>query len=206
MTTGERIKYLRKLAKLSGAELSKLSGISHTIIRKYETNRGEPKEIQIFQIAEALNVNTYAITKKAYHYRFKTVGDLFGIIFMLYKSGFLRFDGIRNIDNKLCSEIKLSINPLVEQFITGFYKDSKSSNIQDFNFFLNNSFMESEFYEDFLCWEMYNDKLNTYVERFRCEHCNETGYINEVKRLNKIIEEHELILLYNQEELYKQNN
>lgn len=201
MTTGERIQRFRKLAKISGAELSRLSGISHTIIRKYETNRSVPKPAQIYKISEALNISPYAITGNEYNCRLKTIGDLYSLIIILYKSNLLWFDGIRNPDGKLCSSIECIINPIIEKFANVTFNNGETTKLDNLILVLNENISKSNSYNDFLLWEMYNDKLKAFIKRYKERHSNEDSYLDTIKALTSNIEEYEIKLLYSQEEL-----
>lgn len=57
MTIGESIRKYRKEKGWSQRKLSELSGVSHTQIANYETNRTKPTLETIVKIANALNVN-----------------------------------------------------------------------------------------------------------------------------------------------------
>lgn len=57
MTTGEKIKYLRTNIGITSEELANITGINHSLIKKYETNRVVPKQNQIEKLAKALNVS-----------------------------------------------------------------------------------------------------------------------------------------------------
>lgn len=58
MTTGEKIKHFRKKVGMTQVQLSEVTGINLTTIKRYETDIIEPKLININKIAEALDVNT----------------------------------------------------------------------------------------------------------------------------------------------------
>lgn len=55
MTTGELIREYRKAAGLTQKELGARSGIAEPTIRKYESNRLNPKIETLYKIAKALN-------------------------------------------------------------------------------------------------------------------------------------------------------
>lgn len=56
MTTGEKIKLARQTAKLTQKKLSELTGIAEPTIRKYESNRLNPKKETLQKIAVPLGV------------------------------------------------------------------------------------------------------------------------------------------------------
>lgn len=57
MTTGEKIKSARQNAKLTQKKLSELTGIAEPTIRKYESNRLNPKKETLQKIAFPLGVD-----------------------------------------------------------------------------------------------------------------------------------------------------
>ena len=94
MTIGEKIKYFRTRIGITQSKLAELSGIHPVSIRKYETNKMQPQIEQIERIASVLDVNVSAIvgynTKPAV---VRTVGDLTGVLMMLYKAHILMIIG-----------------------------------------------------------------------------------------------------------------
>lgn len=56
MNTGERIKKARKNAKMTQKELGEKCGINEANIRKYESNRQNPKNETLGRIADALGI------------------------------------------------------------------------------------------------------------------------------------------------------
>lgn len=58
MTFGDRLKYFRKQKQLSQGDLSKIVGISQTVISSYEQNKSKPKFEHIVPIAKALDITT----------------------------------------------------------------------------------------------------------------------------------------------------
>ena len=93
-TVGDRIRYFRKDRKMTQDKLAELTGIHPVSIRKYETNKMQPQIEQIERIASVLDVNVSAIvgynTKPAV---VRTVGDLTGVLMMLYKAHILMIIG-----------------------------------------------------------------------------------------------------------------
>ena len=57
MTTGEKIRAARKKANLTQKRLGELCGIAEPTIRKYESDRLNPKAITLRKIAKALHVD-----------------------------------------------------------------------------------------------------------------------------------------------------
>lgn len=62
MTTGELIRKCRKEAGLTQKELGERAGIAEPTIRKYESNRLNPKIETLQKIADALKVNVSELT------------------------------------------------------------------------------------------------------------------------------------------------
>ena len=77
MNIGDKIRYFRTSHKLSQDQLSDLSGINISTIRKYETGERNPKPDQLLKIADALGVsiNTFL------DFDIKTISDLLSLIF-----------------------------------------------------------------------------------------------------------------------------
>ena len=84
MTIGEKIKYLRTNIGITGEELANITGINHSLIKKYETNRVVPKQNQIEIIAKALKINPNAILGNNI-YQYKKSDDIFSVILLLSK-------------------------------------------------------------------------------------------------------------------------
>ena len=61
MTTGELIRQKRKQAGLTQRELGERAGIAEPTIRKYESNRLNPKPATLKKIAAALGVEWYEL-------------------------------------------------------------------------------------------------------------------------------------------------
>lgn len=59
-TTGEKIRYYRKLRGLYQGELGEKIGVSKGAIRHYETDFRTPKQSQVEAIAEALDISPLA--------------------------------------------------------------------------------------------------------------------------------------------------
>lgn len=193
MTLGKRIQKFRKLSKISGADLAMNTGISHTVIRKYETDRTLPKKPQIDVISDALNVSPYSIIGNEYTHRLKTIGDLFGILIILYDAKIIEFNGIRDTSGKLIPPISCTINEQVKKLMD---IDDVNATIN-----INNLLFTNDVLNDFLNWEMYNDRLNAYVNRYREEHFQEKEYIDTIKNFIDCISEYEIKLMYCQNEI-----
>lgn len=96
MNIGEQIKYLRKRRHITQEQLAQVTGIHPVTIRKYETNKLQPKKEQINKIASALLVSPLAFGEfDSNKLSLKTTGDLMGLLIMLYKSGVIGITGRR---------------------------------------------------------------------------------------------------------------
>ena len=90
MTIGEKIKYFREKQGMTQAKLAELTGIHPVSIRKYEIDKMEPKEPQIERIAEALKINTFALTGiGAPKMKYDTVGNVMGVLMYMIKTGII---------------------------------------------------------------------------------------------------------------------
>lgn len=67
MTTGELIRKCRKEAGLTQKELGERAGIAEPTIRKYESNRLNPKIETLQKIADALNVSVSELSDNVQH-------------------------------------------------------------------------------------------------------------------------------------------
>ena len=132
LTIGERIKYFRKQRGYTQAQLAELTGIHPVSIRKYETNKMQPQQMQIEKIAEALHVNSGAIS--GFHSRvikLKTVGDLMGLLVLLHKSDILRIEGERGQDGIIKPDAaRLIPNPILKEYLPLTVMDDPDNTIQ----------------------------------------------------------------------------
>lgn len=69
MTIGEKIRNLRKEKGLTQKSLGELCGINEANIRKYESNKQNPKVITLKKIADALDVNYLDLLEVESHTR-----------------------------------------------------------------------------------------------------------------------------------------
>lgn len=153
MTTGDKIKYLRKQLGITQAQLAEITGIHIVTIKKYETNKVQPLPAQIEKLSSALRVGCVALAGiDKTGLRIQTVGDLLGIIMALCNLGFFKFSGQRNSDQMLIAETaNLQINPNLNSFIE-LTTNNGTINISDF--FIK---LKSEtFFHDLLRWEQIN--------------------------------------------------
>ena len=78
-TTGEKIRYYRKLRGLYQGELGEKIGVSEGAIRHYETDFGTPKQPQVEAIAETLDISPLALKG----FRVENARDLLGPLLQL---------------------------------------------------------------------------------------------------------------------------
>lgn len=79
MTTGEKIRYYRKLRGLYQGELGERIGVSEGAIRHYETDFRTPKQPQVEAIAEALDISPLALKD----FGVENARDLLGLLLQL---------------------------------------------------------------------------------------------------------------------------
>lgn len=102
MTIGEKIKYLRERVGLTQSQLAYATGLHPVSIRKYETNKMQPKLPQIEKIAAALDISPNAlIGLENSNLRLETVGDFMSVLYMLLNTKQLEIKGERNEDGFL---------------------------------------------------------------------------------------------------------
>ena len=102
LTIGDKIKYFRKQRGMTQAQLAELTGIHPVSIRKYETNKMQPQSQQLERIAEALRVNSGALSDSYSDIiHMETKGDLMGLLMLWHKSGILSIEGERGEENLL---------------------------------------------------------------------------------------------------------
>lgn len=152
LTIGDRIKYFRKRRGITQAQLAELTGIHPVSIRKYETNKMQPQSAQIERIAEALHVNSGAISESgAEIIQLKTVGDLMGLLMNWHKSGIMRIEGKRGA-NKLLegSSVHLVPSPALRSCLAVPAEGKKEETIRLDSLRLN---LPDEIFTDLLRWE-----------------------------------------------------
>ena len=119
LTIGDKVKYFRKQRGLTQAQLAELTGIHPVSIRKYETNKMQPQSQQIERIAEALRVNSNALsTSYSDIIHMETKGDLMGLLMLWHKSGILSIKGERGEDNLLdAATVRLQPNTVFGTYL-----------------------------------------------------------------------------------------
>ena len=158
MTIGERIKQYRTTVEMTQDNVARDSDIHPVSIRKYETNKMLPQPSQLEKIAEALDVSYNALIGiDNNNLRFKTVGDLMGLIMTLHNLRFLEITGERDACNLLKADtVKLKFNPVLSNFFELFqliyFDDQATISLKDA--FLK--FKDESMLKILLAWERYN--------------------------------------------------
>lgn len=119
LTVGDKIKYFRKQRGITQAQLAELTGIHPVSIRKYEINKMQPQSQQIERIAEALRVNSGALSDSHSDIiHMETKGDLMGLLMLWHKSGILSIEGERGEDNLLdAATVRLQPNTIFGTYL-----------------------------------------------------------------------------------------
>lgn len=150
MTTGDKIKYLRKQLGLTQAQLAETTGIHLVTIKKYETNKVQPLPAQVERLASALHVGCIALTGiDRSGLQIRTVGDFFGLIMTLCNIGFLELIGERDSKQLILPETaQIRINPILKNYLD---VSAVTGNFDITNFFLH--IKSGDFLLDLLKWE-----------------------------------------------------
>ena len=157
MTIGEKIKYCRKQIGITQDKLAELTGIHPVSIRKYETNKMQPQAPQLEKIAEALGISYNALNGSATAgLRLETVGDLMGVLIVLFNSGLLQIKGERGVDKLLKYEtVSVDINKMLEPYLGIIIKNGrKEKNISLSDMFFD--IKSDKIFMDLLKWEKMN--------------------------------------------------
>lgn len=149
MTIGEKIKLFRKSQNITQAKLASLTGIHFVSIAKYETNKMVPQPVQIEKIADALGINTYALTGIK-PLKFETAGNIMSVMLLLLNAGVIDVNwetwgnGRPNV-----SSAKITLNPVFSSFL------AVGSATQDSNADVNQLFLKftkSNMFGDFIMY------------------------------------------------------
>lgn len=155
LTVGEKIRYFRKKLGITQDQLASVTGIHPVSIRKYETNKMQPQAAQIERIADALHVNRSALDGFDTQFRMKTVGDLYGLLMELHKSGILMLRGERNEEKYITPESAQLVpaSPLAGYFAMQFLESKKKKAIQVNDFTL--CLTDSDVLDKLIKWERF---------------------------------------------------
>lgn len=151
MNIGEQIKYMRKKRKITQNQLAEMTGIHPVTIRKYETDRLQPKKEQVDKIADALSVSPLAFGEfNSNVIRLDTEGDLMGLLIMLYKSKVIHIHP-SEADDQDAAFVEFS--PLLSYYFS-FKENKKNIPMKDGSLRFENSDMQ----KDFVTWARLYDK------------------------------------------------
>lgn len=151
MNIGEQIKYMRKKRKITQNQLAEMTGIHPVTIRKYETDRLQPKKEQVDKIADALSVSPLAFGEfNSNVIRLETEGDLMGLLIMLYKSKVIHIH-TPEADDQDAAFVELS--PLLSYYFS-LKENKKTIPMKDGSLCFKNSDMQ----KDFVTWARLYDK------------------------------------------------
>lgn len=115
MTTGEKIKYLRKQKCVTQTELAQLTGIHQVSIAKYEKDKMIPQPDQLQKIVEALNVSPMIFFDDSI-FKLQTRGDLTGLMITLCKNKILLVKGKRDRNAMLiASTVTFEFSPIISK-------------------------------------------------------------------------------------------
>lgn len=103
----ERIKRYRKIKKISQEDLSNLSGINVSTIKKYECGLRNPKPDQLLKIASALGVSINAFLT----FDINTISDVISLLIQLDEQTDLKLNANKDANgNIIPNSISLSFN------------------------------------------------------------------------------------------------
>lgn len=183
MTVGEKIRYFRKKCGITQGRLAELSDIHPVSIRKYETNKTQPQPAQIAKIADALGINTIALTGTD-TLKFNTAGNVMGVLLLLLNSGILKMTWDNaGLGRPIVSSVKITVNPVFASFLSvGNEGDNSTTD-------LNNLFLKvtkPEFFGDLLSYYAYKEMQKADSEKGKTAE-NDAYY----KQLLELIESQE---------------
>lgn len=157
MTIGEKIKYFREKQGMTQAKLAELTGIHPVSIRKYEIDKMEPKEPQIERIAEALKINTFALTGiGAPKMKYDTVGNVMGVLMYMIKTGIIDLTWEeKSIWKPDYKTVRIIPSPVFNTLFAG-KKDDQSFLLSDFAWIISHEPLLG----DLVGWYQLNQRCN----------------------------------------------
>ncbi len=126
------MKYYRQVKNISQEDLSNLSGINLSTIKKYEVGIRKPKYEQLEKIAEALGINV----NHFYNTEYKTVGDVMSTIISMDRQFGLDIAGSKTDNGKYDPESiyisfkDVNIKKALSEYLS--LKESDSDNADEF--------------------------------------------------------------------------
>lgn len=120
----DKIKRYRKINNMSQEELSTLSGINVSTVKKYECGYRNPKPEQLVKIANALNVSVLVFLS----FDLTTTSDILALLIKLAENSDLEIECQKdNSDNYVTNTISLSFkDPVINQTLVRYLKYKKA--------------------------------------------------------------------------------
>lgn len=143
---------------MTQAQLAELTGIHPVSIRKYEINKMQPQSQQIERIAEALRVNSGALSDSHSDIiHMETKGDLMGLLMLWHKSGILSIEGERGEENLLdAATVHLQPNTVFGTYLALSCDQAKKEEVIRLDN-LSVVLQDKSILQNLLCWEsLYN--------------------------------------------------
>lgn len=168
MTIGEKIKHLRNQLNITQNSLAERANIHPVSVRKYETNKMKPQPVQIEKLAKALNVSPFALIDNYNNLKCHSLGDLYSIMILLYKFGFIDFN-----TSMVSNNVDIQINSKISQlYDLKNYENcqSKILNQHTISISVGQKLKETSSYDKFLEWI----KACKELENFKNSLCNPT--------------------------------
>lgn len=191
MTVGDKIKYCRLRCKITQAKLAELSDISLVSIKRYETNKMIPTELQMKKISRALGIGTIAFSDTYFDClkEMETYGDLIRLLIIFRKNNLILVEGDRTQDGHLNPDtVKFKLNPVIGKFFKQI--NSEEDFIADVPFRLVDAYILKKFLE----WENVYTQFEALLIKYS-ESDNE-AIIQNLKENEDILDMIELELQY----------
>ncbi len=180
MTTGEKIKYLRKQKSVTQTELAQLTGIHQVSIAKYEKDKMIPQPEQLRKIVEALGVSSMIFFESA-GLKVETRGDLMGLLINLCKSKVLVVKGKRDRNSALIpNTVTFQFSPIISKLF--------AANVESVIQFI----ADEPLFLDFLKWEKQFHNYEKMFEKYSTS--SNAAEISALDDLRDIIEKIEIEL------------
>ena len=153
MTLGEKIRYFRTKQGLTQGQLAEISGVHPVSIRKYETSKVQPQPTQVEKIATALNVSYSALHGVSNNgLRLETVGDLMGVLMVMYDANVIQIRGERGSDSYLKRDtVTIKFNTAFSNFLDLMTGENHTS-MEHVLIYVK----DTQIFDDLLNWEKIN--------------------------------------------------
>ena len=179
MNIGDKIKFLRNKRDLSQSQLADKSGVHLLSIKKYENNQMMPSSQQLIKLADALNINSYALTENSNNIRFKTVGDLYGILIMLNKIGLITLSAYNT------QTVMIEINNVFAPFLD-LRNQTNIINWETFNAIATEKLQQHSSYPIFIQWV--SNKENLVITKKSLANWNNSDALKTIEDQIEILE------------------